>query len=288
MIVSYKIQDFFESPIKVGEFHINKLEEMPPLPKSIKNPHKHQFVEVFLLLNGSMEHNVDLNQFKIKKANLFFISKGQYHFWSKTNVEKLCGYRLMFEEGFIQNSFIQQNFLFELVYLNNIYQNPLMPFSIKKDKRLIQLFDLIFNEYYNDNFNVKALQANLFLLLLEIQRVADSNNSSTGNTYHLQKYQSFNALVEINFFENKNVSWYASQLNISQVQLNRIVSKFSNTAIGQFIQNRRILEAKRLIVTTSKSMQEISFDIGYEDPSYFIRIFKKNENCTPQEFRNKM
>ncbi len=288
MIKTYTIQDFFEAPIKLDKFHINRLEEMPPLPKMIKSPHKHKFVEIFLLLNGSMEHNVDFKQFAIEKLNLFFISEGQYHFWFKTHSKILSGYRLMFEESFIQNALIPHNFLFELVYLNNVYQNPLLSITTDMRQKLVQFFDLLHEEYSREDFNSKALQANLFLLLLEIQRSYNYTNTNTSNTYHLTIYKNFNSLVESHFSEIRSVSWYANQLNISQVQLNRIVSKFSNTPIIQFIQNRRILEAKRLLATTTRTIQEISLDIGFEDYSYFIRVFKKNEQTTPLEFRNKL
>ncbi len=286
MIATYTIQDFFETPIKLEHFHINKLEEMPLLPKSIISPHKHKFVEIFLLTNGSMEHNIDFNEFVIKKNNLFFISEGQYHFWSKTNRINLSGYRLMFEESFIQNVFSHQNFLFELVFLNNVYQNPLMSFSLKHTYRLVQLFELLYDEYCREDFNIRALQANLYLLLLEVQRETKPNKIELDSRYHLEIYQKFNLLVNNHYTENKTNIWYAKQLNISQVQLNKIVSKFSNNAIGQFVQNRKILEAKRLITITSKTIKEIAYDIGFDDYSYFIRVFKKNLKVTPQEFRS--
>ena len=261
---------------------------MPALPASIKSPHKHAFVEIFLLLNGSMEHNVDFNQLKIQKNNLFFISQGQYHFWSKTNRLNLCGYRLMFEERFVQNVLLQQNFLFELVYLNNIYNYPLMKISVKDNQKLIQYFHLLHEEFSKDDFNEKALQANLFLLLLEIQRNSTTNISTIENTHHLKIFQNFSSLVDKHFTNKENIEWYALKLNISTVQLNRIVKKFSQISTGTFIQNRRLLEAKRLLATSSLSIQEIAYKIGIEDASYFTRIFKKQERITPQEFRSKM
>lgn len=286
MIATYNIKDFFETTNKLEEFHINKLEDMPPLPKSIKSPHKHKFVEIFLLLNGSMEHNIDFNQFVINKSNLFFISEGQYHLWSKTNRQNLKGFRLMFEESFIQTVLSHKNFLFELVFLNNVYHNPLI--YLQKNNRLVQLFDLLYQEYSREDFNKRALQANLYLLLLEIQRETQSSKLGKNNNYHLEIYQKFNGLVNLHFVENKTNMWYAKQLNISQVHLNKIVQKFTNTPIGQFIQNRRILEAKRLIATSSKTIKEIANDIGYEDVSYFTRVFKKNTKITPQEFRSEI
>jgi len=288
LVSNYKIKDFFNAPIKLDHFHINRLEEMPALPKSIVSPHKHKFIEIFLLLNGSMEHNIDFKQFVIKKPSLFFISEGQYHFWTKSNRVNLKGYRLMFEENFIQNVFLQQNFLFELVYLNNVYQNPLMTLSKSQQLRVVQLFDLLHQEFNRIDFNLKALQANLFLLLLEIQRESIAANSAIDNAYHVTTYQKFNKLVDSHFKENKSNSWYAQNLNISTAQLNRIVSKYSSSPVGQFIQNRRILEAKRLLVTTSKTIQTISYELGFHDYSYFIRVFKKYVKTTPQDFRSKM
>lgn len=288
MIEIYDIKDFFETPVKLTTFHINRLADMPKLPATIVSPHQHTFVEIFLLLDGSMEHNVDFNQYSVQPSNLFFISQGQYHIWSKASRKTLSGFRLMFEESLVQNLMLEQNFLFELVYLNNVYQNPLVPICLEKDQRLIQYFELLHQEYQRHDCNLKAIQANLFLLLLEIQRITYDKETDGGATYHLSVYQKFSALVKLHFSQQSSIAWYASQLNISTAQLNRIVTKFSKLSIGKFLQQRRILESKRLLATSTLSVREIAFMIGIEDPSYFIRAFKKSENTTPQEFRSKM
>lgn len=284
MIPTYKLIDFFEGKLKVPEFHINKLEEMPPLPSRIKSPHKHDFMELFIVTDGIVKHNVDFKQFNIDKNNLFFISKGQFHMWVKT-IKPLKGYRLMFSESFFDNTFINSNFLFELIYINNIYFTPLITVHEKEQPSLYTLFDLLYKEYKRERLKKQALQANLYLLLVDIQRISMAEQT-VAVSHHISIYRQFILLLDSNFHLNKKIDFYSDKLNISAAQLNRIVLKIAHVPIGQVISQRIILEAKRLLVTSSLSINEISYKIGLDDPSYFIRLFKKKEAQTPSEYRN--
>ena len=91
MFNSYHIADFFNLADTKLNFHINKLEEMPPLPSKILSPHKHHFYEIFLIKEGVAIQNVDYQEYKINSATLFFISQGQLHLWDKTNREGIKG-----------------------------------------------------------------------------------------------------------------------------------------------------------------------------------------------------
>jgi AraC-like DNA-binding protein len=287
MIPQYSIPDFFETKAPMSAFHINRLEEMPPLPSSIKSPHKHLFIEVFLVLEGEMEHNVDFRKFNIAKGNLFFISQGQFHLWAKNHTEKIHGFRLMFEERFLESFHISSSFLFELIHLTNLFGEPLCSFSLNEHQRMIQLFELINEEYERNDRNEDALRANLFLLLLEIKRIAADVSTEKQSHYHLQIFQRFCSLVELQYSQNFSASYFADKLHVTPVQLNRIVTKFAHTSTLQYILNRRMLEAKRLLTVSQRSIQEIAFDIGFEDSSYFARIFRKQVGITPNEFRLK-
>lgn len=75
MIPVYNIGDFFETPVSGKNFHINRLEEINPLPLRIKSPHKHNFHEIFFLTEGEFQHNVDIHQYNIK-GNQFFYCYG--------------------------------------------------------------------------------------------------------------------------------------------------------------------------------------------------------------------
>ncbi len=99
--------------------------------------------------------------------------------------------------------------------------------------------------------------------------------------------KSFKQLVEKNYGTSKRPAAYAKQLNISAHYLNESIKKTTGLSVSQHIQGRIILEAKRLLYHTHKSVKEIAFELGYEDYPYFSRLFTKATGMSALTFRNK-
>jgi AraC-like DNA-binding protein len=82
------------------------------------------------------------------------------------------------------------------------------------------------------------------------------------------------------------VRTYADLLNITPAKLNRVCARFTGKNASEFILERVILEAKRHLVFTNMSSKEIAYGLGYDDPSYFSRFFRKKTGYTPTRFRS--
>jgi AraC family transcriptional activator of pobA len=95
----------------------------------------------------------------------------------------------------------------------------------------------------------------------------------------------FNLLVEANFKSEHSVSFYAEQLCKSPKTLSNLFAIFNQKTPSQVIQERITVEAKRLLCYTDKSIKHITFELGFEDVSYFSNFFKKNGGCSPSDFR---
>lgn len=95
----------------------------------------------------------------------------------------------------------------------------------------------------------------------------------------------FNFLVEHHFRNKHSVDEYALLLSKSPKTLANLFKKAGNKTPSQFIQDRIMLEARRLLRYTDKSVSEIAYEIGYEDIHSFSRFFKKQENQSPTDFR---
>ncbi len=288
MFHAYEIRDFFENVESTQHFHINRLDEMPPLPSHIQNPHKHKFYEVLLIQEGETLQNVDYQEFRIESATLFFISQGQLHLWGKTNTETIKGYRLMFTEDFFLLNHISKNFLFELVFLDNVYFYPCISLSEKTDQQIFTYFDLLHQEYQREDVNQKVLQSLLYLVLTEIQRFASQNESNQVNPKHLSTYKEFIELLEKEFRNHLSVNEYADKLCISDKQLNRIIQTVTHQRVGEVIKNRLLLESKRLLTCTDLNISQIADKLGFEDSAYFARLFRKETSLSPTEFKNSL
>ena len=93
--------------------------------------------------------------------------------------------------------------------------------------------------------------------------------------------------IESYYKENKSAAFYASTLNITPKHLNRITKTTLNKTTTELITERILLEAKRLIVHSNNSLSNIAELLGYEDYSYFSKIFKKHTKITPIQFKKK-
>jgi AraC-like DNA-binding protein len=95
----------------------------------------------------------------------------------------------------------------------------------------------------------------------------------------------FKDLLEINFKTQKQVSFYAKELIITEKRLNQATSKVFGKTPKHIIDDRIILEAKRILVHTNESIKEVAYNLGFEEPTNFIKYFKKHSSVTPTEFR---
>lgn len=97
----------------------------------------------------------------------------------------------------------------------------------------------------------------------------------------------FSTLLEHHFITLKRPSNYAEKLNISVSYLNECVKEITGFSASHQIQQRIILEAKRLLYHSGKSVKEIANELGYEDRAYFSRLFTKATGVTAMQFRHK-
>ena len=96
----------------------------------------------------------------------------------------------------------------------------------------------------------------------------------------------FNLLVEANFKSEHSVSFYAEQLCKSPKTLSNFFAIYNNKTPSQVIQERIVIEAKRLLSYTEKTIKQITFELGFEDVSHFSKFFKKSALVSPLDFRN--
>jgi AraC family transcriptional activator of pobA len=95
----------------------------------------------------------------------------------------------------------------------------------------------------------------------------------------------FVALVDENFSKHTTLDHYAARLDISTAHLNAICRQMSGRSALQLIHERLILEARRELIYTSMTIKEISELLGFTDPAYFTRFFKRQMGVSPKDFR---
>lgn len=159
------------------------------------------------------------------------------------------------------------------------------------EEHLIRLQGLlaIFREEFDSKEDVKdeMLRMLLVRLIIIITRLAKrqhlGNEDLPDDKYNL--IRQFCVLVEKHFRQEHQLAFYANLLNKSPKTISNHFSLYSKKKPTQIIQDRIILEARRLFYYTDKSVKEIAFDLGFEDVGHFSKFFKKATNHNPSEIK---
>jgi len=152
-------------------------------------------------------------------------------------------------------------------------------------------FDLIVDMFkedllIKDHLQGEMLRSLLKRLLIKSTRMAKEAlpSPSISNT-QMNIIREYNILVEKHFREYHHVKDYANLLFKSPKTLSNLFPKYSSQSPLKVINSRILLEAKRLLLYSDQSTNEIASELGYKDPGHFSKFFKKHEGISPSAFR---
>lgn len=136
-----------------------------------------------------------------------------------------------------------------------------------------------------DNLQIGMLQMMLKRYLIICTRLYKAQSLDNPPEKDNNLVREFNFLVEQHFKTKHTVAEYADLLNKSPKTLSNVFSKIHSKSPLQYIKERRLLEARRLLIYSDKQIQEVAYEIGFEDIQAFSRFFKKQEGVSPSEFK---
>jgi AraC family transcriptional activator of pobA len=138
-----------------------------------------------------------------------------------------------------------------------------------------------------DNLQLEMLRSILKRLLIICTRLYSGQTGiNSVNKGHLDIIREFNFLVQKNFRTKHRVADYAEMMNKSTKTISNMFSKISDKPASEFIRDRIALESRQLLAHSSLNVNEIAFQLGFEDVQSFSRFFKGKEGISPKEYRN--
>ena len=235
--------------------------------------HRHHFYMITLIREGRGEHIIDFEKFVIRPNRLFFLVPGQIH---KIKADKSAEYlTVQFTPDFIATHSKRFTGFHGINY---------MDISTEKADELCHLFRHLLQEKEKKDSNSIILANYLNILLEKIElQINDRQHSQQSKTNPI--ITKFKRLVEQNYKEKCLVGDYAEKLNISPNYLNILSKRETGISVSSHINDRIMLEARRLVVHSESSISQIAHELGFCDASYFIKRFKEKTGMTPKDFR---
>jgi AraC-like DNA-binding protein len=197
---------------------------------------------------------------------------------------------ILFTDGFYCRNEQDARFLKSSVLFNAIHGTTQIHIEGKLVEVLNELIVLMNEEAEKskDSRQSEIIQNFLhnFLLLSEREQSHQpTSERAKGPDYELVLL--FKDLLECGFLQRRLISDYAREMFVTEKRLNQATSKILGKTAKAVTNDRMVLEAKRLLSHTAKSIKEISYSLGFEEPTNFIKYFRKHNGLTPVEFREK-
>lgn len=238
---------------------------------------------IYWILEGRGTYSVDFKQYTFDDNVVFFLSPGQVFTVDSEQIKK--AYKLSFVRDFYCIQTHDQEVACNGILFNNIYETPFIKPCEKDTAKLNFILESLIEEFKQDETaQYDMLQSYLKQFIIYAVRVKKENHVTKDDT-ETRLFKDFSLLVEQNFRTLHSVTAYANRLGISPKSITKHFQKLGTQTPSGFIKNRILLEAKRQLIYTDKTVKEIAFELGFNDPAYFTRFFTKAILKSPLQFK---
>lgn len=273
----------FQRPSSESEhFKIRRIGDILQGVDLIHGLHRHDFFFILAVKSGRGKHEVDFADYKVTDHSVFILRPGQVH--QLELKAGSTGLLLEFNAEFYHPKDQASGQRFRKAGHKNYCELETARFE-----RLYSILESMFDEYTNREEGwLDLVKSNLEIFFIEFVRQGTGSNieKATTHNYTQDRFEEFLELLGKKITTHKQVSTYTGLMNLSAYQLNEITKSSVGKTASELINDQILLEAKRHLMATTNQVKEIAGQLGYEDPSYFIRFFKKHTGLSPEAFRN--
>lgn len=268
-------------------FDLVKIEELlqRDLDHNIVINHLVKFYIIFFVYEGQGYHTIDFTDYHYKEGTVLLVRKDQIHkFFRSPNVK---GYLLIFTEEFIISHLNNMEALKTMQLFNDSLSFPKIEFNNKKEFSDFTVLIKHMESEYNarDIFSIGITRSVLHIVITKLFRIKAKAGQFVERKKYMSQFLEFQKLVEQDCFKSKKVQYYAEKLGVSAKTINNITSNIVNSSAKAYIDERTIMQIKRLLISTDLSIKEIAYDSGFSDPTNFYKYFKKYTSISPEVFR---
>ncbi len=253
----------------------------------IKDQIQGNLFNIIWIKNGKGRYKIDFKTYEAQDDTIFFLTPGQVLEVEDEAIRQ--GFRIAFSRDFYYHESDAGEAACNGLLFNNVYETaPCIRLSDTDKKSFEKLVLNLFDELENPgDSHHDLITSYLNVFLIQAARLKRQQSGAQLKSTKQSLLDKFSRLVEQHFKVKHAVSEYADILNVSPKTLSkRLQSEYAQTP-SEVIQSRLMLEAKRLLRFGESSVKEIAYELGFHDPAYFTRFFKKHTSISPTLYAQK-
>ena len=252
--------------------------------------HKHNFIEFNYVYKGSLTEIIDGKKINLKEGEIIFLNKEISHAIKESSKDDIIINFVIKPEffDFILDLSDSDNIIFSFL-LKSIYlsdnKGEYIYFKVSEEKYIQEILEKIILEIYEPNI----LSSTTVKLLVGLSIMELIKHPNKIEVYSEDNYDKFLVIETLKYIDNNYVD--ATLFEISEMlkqphyKISKLMKKHTNMTFKELLQEKRLNKAKQLLTETNISVVKIISLVGYENPTYFYKIFKEKYGYTPREYR---
>ena len=249
--------------------------------------HWHEEIEVIIILDGSCDYRINLNSFIANKGDILIIDSQSLHSLTAIPNENMTWASFVFNMNMLKSSNTDGALLKYIApLLNHKHQLPIiLKDNIECYPKIFDVIENIIYCYYENDIayelELKSLLFKFFSLLYKNDLIEkhQNKNNLTNKIKLVLNY------INDHYSEDISINTLADLCEYSEYHFMRFFKKHIGLTCIQYINNLRLEKSSILLTSTNNAIMDISLEVGFDNLSYFNKLFKRKYNLTPKEFR---
>lgn len=266
---------------KTKEIEIIEIGKSQTIDSSVETPYRTDFYQIIWFKKGKMTGSVDFEKIEFEPNTITFLNKNKIQSYKDfENVEAVI---FLFTDNFYNNSLASSRHIDRSLVFSDLIENS----TIKATNPNFSIIEnILFDEYFqmDDIISKEILRNQLHSFVLLAEREIQKNHQNKLKNADLNLYLEFKNLINKNYSNHKSVEFYCSQLNITEKSLNRAIKNVSGITAKSIIHHKVLIEAKWLLGNNDSSIKVVSNELGFSEPTNFVKYFKKYMGVSPSEY----
>ena len=247
-------------------------------------PHSLGFFDIILVTRGTGWFWLDAHRHAVRAGTVFFTTPGQVRRWDTKELDGIC---LFFEEFFIKEFLQDDAFLHRLPYFQADPAHAAIILTPAAARRMRARLAAMQRELAHDRRDsVELLRALLYETLIVLGREYAAAHGVAPQRPTHRVVSRFVELVERDATRRHRIADYAAELAVTPGHLSVLCTQYAGQCAKRLLESILVSRARRMLLYTDESAARIGASLGFEDPSYFSRFFRRETGQTPNEFRN--
>ena len=261
--------------------------------------HSHDFVELVYIVRGKGRHQFAGAEYDIRAGDVFIINPGETHAYKVCPEESMEIINCLFLPSLIPDSLIR-----ELDLTNSMdyfYVHPFLSDDLRFNHRLnlygqdaenvLTLLENMLREHRNAEIGcTTVIRLQLLELLIMLSRFYKRVEKKPNSPSPRQQDRALTAIrlygyMERNYGKGISLQSLSELFHVSTRHINRLIRERYGKSVVELLHDIRITRAKQILLETDEKIVSIAMLVGYEDSSFFTRLFLRQVGCTPSQYR---